>query len=123
MRAGRSCSLAFLVWSPVTGNFLSLFAYRPTVSMMEDIRALSTPCPMYFRDDSALFFAQLESDSEIRGIGNQKAKYHLPVSRLPTKVLWEVRQLIVLVSKEMPFSKLRNKLIKRMSPSQQERSS
>ena len=91
---GGSCRLIFLVWK----FFSSLFVYGPTGSIMEDIKALSTPSPMYFRDDPALFFAQFESECEIKGIGNQK---------LPSEVIREVRELIVSAPTEEPFTKLR----------------
>ena len=49
----------------------------------KEIRALSTECPHYCREDQALFFSQLDSEYEIIGISNQKAKFHLAVSRMP----------------------------------------
>ena len=65
---------------------------------------------MYSRDDLVLFFALLESEFE-RGISNQKMKYHLAASRLPSKAVQEVRRPLVSAPKEKPFIKLRDKLI------------
>ena len=82
----------------------------------EAIRTLSTVCPHYFREDPALFFEQLESECEIRGVSSQKVKFHLVVSSLPHETMLEVRNYIP-VTKEKTNTKLRDELIKRPSTS------
>ena len=78
----------------------------------EAIRAL-TSALLYCRQDPALFFAQLDSECEIRGISNQKQKFHLAVSKLPHEAMLEVREIIFSRPKEKPYTRLRDKLIKR----------
>ena len=53
----------------------------------EAIRALTSACLQHCRRDPALFFAQLEWECEIRGLSNQKQKYHLAVSKLPHETM------------------------------------
>ena len=41
------------------------------------------------------FFAKLELECEIRGISNQKQKYHLAVSKTPHKAMLGVKEIII----------------------------
>ena len=87
----------------------------------EAIRALTSAGLQYCRQDTALFFAQLESECEIRGISNQNKKYHLAVSKLPHEAMLELREIIFSPTKEKTYTSLRDKLIKRTSTSQQKK--
>ena len=80
----------------------------------EAITALISACLQYCRQGPALFFAQLESECEIRGISNQKQKYHLAVSMLPHKTMLEVREITFSPPNEKPYTRLRDELFKRM---------
>ena len=52
----------------------------------EAISALTRACLQYCREDPSIFFKQLKSECEIKGISNQKQKY-LAVSKLPDEAM------------------------------------
>ena len=74
----------------------------------EAIRALTSASLQNCRQDPALYFAELDSECEIRGISNQKQKYHLAGSMLPHEATVELREIIFLLLKEKPYTRLKS---------------
>ena len=97
------------------------YLYTFWKDIMEDkteaIKTLSTACIHYCREDSVLFFAQLVSECEIRGVSSQQAKFHLAVFRLPLEEMLGVWEIIFPPPKEKPYTKLKDEPIKRTSMS------
>ncbi|CAE1275403.1 unnamed protein product [Acanthosepion pharaonis] len=78
------------------------------------VSAVNTVSLAYFKADPALFFAQLESECELRGITSQKTKFNLAVSKLPLEI-------IISPPKDKPYYKLKEELIRRTSMSRQKK--
>ncbi|CAE1296072.1 unnamed protein product [Acanthosepion pharaonis] len=85
------------------------------------VSAVNTVSLAYFKVDPALFFAQLESECELRGITSQKTKFNLAVSKLPLEAVQEVREIIISPPKDKPYYKLKEELVRRTSMSRQKK--
>lgn len=85
------------------------------------VSAVNTVSLAYFKADPALFFAQLESECELRGITSQKTKFNLAVSKLPLEAVQEVREIIICPPKDKPYYKLKEELVRRTSMSRQKK--
>lgn len=71
----------------------------------------------YNEEDPVLFFVQIKSGCELKGITSQRRKFHLAVSNLTRKAAQEVREIISPPAVN-PYDTLRDKLIARTSISQ-----
>ncbi|CAE1311552.1 unnamed protein product [Acanthosepion pharaonis] len=85
------------------------------------VSAVNTVSLAYFKADPALFFAQLESECELRGITSQKTKFNLAVSKLPLEAVQEVGEIIISPLKDKPYYKLKEELVRRTSMSRQKK--
>ncbi|CAE1264217.1 unnamed protein product [Acanthosepion pharaonis] len=85
------------------------------------VSAVNTVSLAYFKADPALFFAQLESECELRGITSQKTKFNLAVSKLPLEAVQAVREIIISPPKDKPYYKLKEELVRRTSVSRQKK--
>ncbi|CAE1258975.1 unnamed protein product [Acanthosepion pharaonis] len=84
------------------------------------VSTVNTVSVAYFKADPALFFAQLESECELRGITSQKTKFNLAVSKLPLEAV-QVREIIISPPKDKPYYKLKEELVRRTSVSRQKK--
>jgi hypothetical protein len=66
-------------------------------------------------------FAQAEAQFSLAGISSERPKFHYVISQPDQRYDAEVVDIITFPSQHDPISKLRTELLKRLSPSKQQR--
>ena len=83
--------------------------------------SVSIKLPPYWPRDPALWFSQVEAQFTIRGITSQSTKYAYVVGSLQPEVAQEVRDLLIHLPVENPYTRLKAELVKRTSATEQQR--
>ena len=112
-------------------NFLSTFNMESSTarnsqrdgasSSQPATSAVSVKLPPYWPNDQALWFTQVEAQFTTHSVTAECTKYAYVVGSLQPDVAQEVRDLLLNPSTTEPYSHLKDKLIKRMSESEQKR--
>lgn len=82
---------------------------------------ISMRVPPFWADDPALWFAQLESQFVMAGIVRDHVKFHTVTGALEQRFAVVVRDVILNPPDEGKYDRIKDELIKRLSPSQESR--
>ncbi|XP_004520883.1 uncharacterized protein LOC101453002 [Ceratitis capitata] len=85
------------------------------------LQRVSIRCPAFNAERPALWFAQLEGQFHLAGIVDEITKYHYASSHLDAKAAAEVEDLLLNVPTAMPYSRLKEALVERLTLSRDAR--
>ncbi|XP_063826514.1 uncharacterized protein LOC135075999 [Ostrinia nubilalis] len=87
----------------------------------EEVFKVGIRIPPFWLEEPALWFAQLEAQFAVSGISSDQTKFHYLVSQLDRQFAIEVRDIITDPPAENKYGKLKQELIKRLSPTPEKR--
>jgi hypothetical protein len=77
--------------------------------------------PPFWAERPDLWFARVEAQFFLAGISNESTKFHHIISQLDHRYAAAVKDIITSPPQQDPYTKLRTELLKRLSPSREQR--
>lgn len=99
---------------------ISTTSSSPAIPTMASGHVTSLHLPPFFREDPHLWFLQAEAQLAARGISDEKVRFGLIVSALPSDIISEVRDCLVRPPDVNPYTHLKETLTKRVGRSEQQ---
>jgi hypothetical protein len=88
-----------------------------------EVSRVEVRLPPFSVEGPALWFAQAEAQFSLAGISNELTKFYYVVSQLDCQYAAEVKDIIISPPQQDPYTKLKTELLRRLSPSTEQRAS
>jgi hypothetical protein len=90
-------------------------------SPQAEVSRVAVRLPLFLAKRPAMWFVQAEAEFNLAGISSQKIKFCHATSQLDHQYATEVEDIITSLPDQHPYTILRTELMRRLSPSRQER--
>jgi hypothetical protein len=86
-----------------------------------EVSTVAVRLPPFWAERPAVWFAQAEAQFTLAGISSEKTKFYYVISQLEHQYASEVEDIIISPPDRDPYTILKPELVKRLSPSKEER--
>jgi hypothetical protein len=86
-----------------------------------EVSKVAVRLPSFWAERPAVWFAQAEAQFFLAGVNSEKTKFFHVISQLDHRYATEVEDIITSPPERDPYTKLRNELVQRLSPSREQR--
>lgn len=93
----------------------------PATTAPASVAAMPLRLPDFWPGDPAIWFVQVEAQFASHRITSQESRYNAVVSVLPPTIAMEVRDLLLHRPEDLPYTKLKEEIIRRTTASERRR--
>jgi hypothetical protein len=86
-----------------------------------EVSTVAVRLPPFWAERPAVWFAQAEAQFALAGISSEQTKFYYVISQLERQYASEVEDIIISPPERDPYTMLKTELVKRLSPSKEER--